>query len=1039
MKKGVTALFIGLIAMCATAVSVASFSLAWFRRPGDDMSEEIVDGQIALRGYFFSGNGSEENPYEIVSPIHFYNLSRLQNLGVFPTTAHFRIGHDFDPDDGITDYECLDSLGNHADYLDMGPFLSETGLTIRPVGTESTPFRGIFKGNGIPIKNLVISGYPEDIGVFGYVSYDGSIEGLVCSDLEIHSLGYTKITTDEDIFNLYNPNIDDIFNGAAHYLASQTSLSFYEKTGPTSYTENALKAVNGVGGTTFEGLDANVIQVPIGSDVDDSNKDDRFVSEVGYFLPTYPSVIGDPFTYSWSSSSSLIRETDALNVDLDGDGVNDKVIAFDLNLLKYAGDGENEFNNTERNMMVNARLSLTASVTVDGIIYSRVIQSYGLEFYSNNHTYGDGEVSVSIFCNYLTPEDPTHPDTNYHHGNNIGFLVGHLDGTLENSYVYHGSFVFNDDDDCHPIITETQTGLVGEVGTNVVNALNPDYNNTVNGAIGVMNFTRIYSGIRNDFSGGETIYSGTESGKKFVCYDEDTSGNSIINTNPSTTLYSKYEDYLRHTDSGRLITPVDGNDVSGSTWGTSTVPATPPAKFNSVEFLYNKLIEDEYVDDVLTVDRGLGVFKIATPRNTSSGADDPSKYGLHVYDNWGDCTIYSGTPHNKVYFSTAEYNHLYSGYNPNWGITTDKVDPLRATTLPSYSDVFTFGYPFSRDYNYVFQLDLTQNTPASTHNYMYNTSSEFLTNYLTSILKDKNGEAITHGNYRFGFMFRSSENITLNSLSSYMPVSKPGNAVNYGSGKYYPSNSIIFKIDNDAGANVSVIGSERNISIYKFRTTGTNTPVEMYTMYCENILSDDPRYLDSHRYFTYDYTQAVDNTSEVCVPYSENNMGEDPETLYAHIFHLPKSEDGYMYAIGMASSGFAKEYDPSKGARAKLYYLAVQGQTAGTIDTNNIADVGNHLNNVDFLTTEPTKADYSNVSGYAAKRSYVNFSANFNTTDGQLDIDSKTVSTNNYLLFSFNNNPQFIMAMTAYDFKNEHAYYVNSEPTPRDTASSPIV
>ncbi len=1031
MKKGITSLLIGLIAMSSIAISIMSFSLAWFKGLGSEIDEEIVDGQIALRGYFFSGNGSEENPYEIVNPVHFYNLSRLQNLGVFPTTAHFRIGHDFEPDDGIIDYKCLDGSGNQVDELDMGPFFaSNPSLTIRPIGSESTPFRGIFRGNGIPIKNLVISGYPEDIGVFGYVSYDGYVEGLVCSDLEVHSLGYTKYATQPDIYNLYSPNIDNIFDGAAHYLASQTSLSFYEKVG-ANYVERQLKSVNGVGGTELIGIDTDVIQVPVGSDVDDGNQDDKFVSEIGYFIPTFPNVNNDPFTYSWISSSSLIQETDAL-VDLDGDGVNDKVIAFDLNLLRYAGDGEGQFNNTEANMEVSARLSLTASVTVDGVVYSRVIQSYGLEFYSNNHEYGDGYISTNIYCNYLTPEDPSHPDTNYHHGNNIGFLIGHLDGSLENSYVYNGKFVFNDDDDCHPIITETKQGLVGEVGTNVINSLDPDYNSTVRGEIGVMNFTRIYEGIRKDFAGGETTYGGTESDYKFVAYDgKDTGGNDIINTGP-TSLFSLYEPYLRHTDSGHYITPVDGN-VSGSTWGTSTVPNNVPEKFNTVDFLFNNLIEDERDGEGnITVDRGLGVFKIATPRNT--GADGKA-YGLVWNYNWGNCRIFSGTPKNKVYFSTAEYDHTYSGYNPSWGISSNQVDPLRATTLPSYSDVFTFDYPFSRDYNYVFQLDLTQNSASTKHNYMYNTDSPFLTNYLTSILKDKNGEAITHGNYRFGFMFRSSENVVLNSLSSYMEIDKPGRTVDYGGGKYYPSNSIIFKIENEKGANVSVVGSERNISIYKFRTNASADPVELYTMYSENILSEDPRYVDSHRYFTYDYRPSANGaTSDVCVPYSDYNMGDGDKALYGHIFHLPKSEDGYMYAIGRAGGGFA-----FNDGKARLYYLAVQGQTAGTIDTNKIADVGNHLDNVDFLTTEPSKSDYTSVDGYTPKRAFVNFSANFNTTDGELDVATKTVAATDYLLFEFDNDPQFIMAMTAYDFKTIHGFYVNLEAIKRDSSTEPIV
>ena len=415
---------VGLITLASVAISMASITLAWFGGRTSRTSDENLPGVIGLRGYFFSGSGrSALDPYEIVSPIHLYNLSRLQNYGIFTEKTYFRIGHDFDPNDGINNYQCIDmDTGDYVDYLDMGPlFRDNPTLEIRPIGSECTPFSGDFRGNGIPVKNLVISGYPEDIGVFGYANYDAVIDGLVCSDLVVKSLGYTKSPTTDPRYQLFNADIDNIFANAS-YLTQYTNLDFYNWNGASYVRANpgpnpGLKNINS-GGVTYSSIDTNVVT-------------DTTIYK-GYFVPTYPSdvpVANDPFTYTWSSSSSLITESDALNLDLDSDGKKDKLICFDLDLLANAGTGEGEFN-CEENMQVDARLSLIASVQIDGIIYSRVIQSYVIEFHSNSSVYGDGQFSLSIFCTYTAPEDPGHESTNYFHGNNIGFLVGHLDGTM---------------------------------------------------------------------------------------------------------------------------------------------------------------------------------------------------------------------------------------------------------------------------------------------------------------------------------------------------------------------------------------------------------------------------------------------------------------------------------------------------------------------------------------------------------------------------------------------------------------------------------
>ena len=585
---------------------------------------------------------------------------------------------------------------------------------------------------------------------------------------------------------------------------------------------------------------------------------------------------------------------------------------------------------------------------------------------------------------------------------------------VKHSYVYNGTFKFNDSG-YNPIKAETQIGLVGEVGTNVVNALDPDFNNVLHGETGVMNFTRIYSGIRSDFVGGEQIKAGLESGNKFVSYD------TVKNT-ASDSLFNKYSSYLRHTINGNYITGQFGQTGGNwSTWQDYTVPNTVPEDFNTVDFLYNNIIEDDKDNEGhITVDRGLGVFKIATPRNTDANAGN---YGDHVFDNMGDCRVISGTPHTKVYFSTAEYDHT-AGSQPHWGANAGQIEPLRATTLPSNSNVFTFDYPFSRDYNYVFELDLLQNTPSSVNNYMYNTDSVFLTNYLKSQLIDKYGRPVTHGDYRFGFMFRTAENYLINSLSSYMPVSKPGRTSLYPDGNYYPSNAIVFNIENDNGANVSVVGNGQDISIFKYRTNAAADPLERYTMKSANT-----DVLDSHRYFSYDYTDGHNGaTSTLTVPYAENLMG-DGGALYAHIFKLDKLPDGWAYAIG-SSNGNAK---------ANLFYLAVQGQTDGTIGSA-IAKVGNVLEDVDFLISAPQKSDYvisteeiagqqvQTIAFNSNKLANFNFTSNFNTTNGTFVINTQTVEIDGVdrvlINLAYNNDPQFITYLFAYDYKAEPAFCV---------------
>lgn len=1011
MKKILSRSLISIICTGLAAFALSMATLAWFTTPGGSTDKENVDGEVGLRGYFYSGDGSYDWPFEIVSPIHFYNLTRLQNLGVFTQRkTYFKVGHIFENDTTPKCLNIVDGVQVPQPWLDMGDFCATN--TVLPIGGEGAPFIGDFDGQGIPIKNLKISGYPEDIGVFGYVSFEGVVKGLVCENLEIHSLGYTQTPPDSST-TLFMQDVDDIFNSAS-YLATDTSLDFIDNNSADPI--NHLKSHNGLGGTTVSHVNQTGRVI----------NNNEYVYN-GYFIPTFPQRENDPFTYSWKTSSSLLKKCDSSYVSqgltIPANTIN-KAIIIDMEDLALSSDSEDKKGfNCGKEMQVDVRLSLIASVEIGGFTYSRVIQSYKLEFYSNSSIFSQGNYSVSMFCDYLeTYKDPNlekETITNYHHGNNIGFLAGHVDGTITDSYVYMGKLFFNDENKCHEIKTETETGLVGEIGTNVANSINPDFGLTTHGDTGIINYTKIFENIRSKAVVGDTVDAGYMGAPINVAYYS-----YYDYRNTGENKYSLFQDYLRYwpDDKHSPITSLVQSETSGLVdysgdgsiiWHDYNIPAgtdsNAPNSFNSVDFLWNAIIQDE-----TNKDRGMGVFKIVS--NYLDTSDPNFKYADHMFDFMGKCRISTGAEKTKVYFSTAEYDHTVTG-QPTWGGGADQIEPLRPTTLPSYSDKASFEYPFSRDYNYCFELDLSQSQYADGKNFMYNTKSEFLANYLSSKLIDKFGGEISPKNPRFGFMFRSSDNEILSSLSSYMQVGAPGTKQNYGTEDdpvYYPSNSIVFRIENSNGANVSVVGNGNNdITIYSYDpTSSANDITPMYTM--KNTKVGD----DQHRFFKYTLSNgdtSGDTTTIVEPNPSSNNSMNDTGDLYAHIFKLPQGD----YVIG--SSG-----------TANLYYLAVQGQTDASIGDNELAAIGNAITDVDFLVEAPTLSDYL---GKTLKVALFCFKSDQNTLKNKMiEVGvNEDASHNKYVGMNFNNNPVFIpyLLLSSKSKNIGTKYYINSAPYDR--------
>ena len=970
-----------LIGLTTSVISVAAVSLAWFMAPNvtaDDNS--YLNGSIELRNYFFSGNGTESKPYEIVSPIHFYNLTRLQNLGIFPEKKYFQIGHVFDID-GTPSLRCIndeyDENGDPIlrDYLDMGPFSSSK--IVLPIGDEGCPFVGTIDGKGMPIRNLKVQGYPEDIGVFGYVASEGVLSGLVFDNLEVVSLGYNSDVTAED-YNLFSQDIDDIFDvSGEHSYLKDAYLELHQYSHTTSeYGSENLKKLNGVSGTTL--VDINKTESP-------SNVygDTNYYN--AYFLPKYPNVQNDVFSYTWKSSSPIIKQVKGLNMD----GVADPIV-LDLTPLIDSAD----FNTDQKTTQADAKIYLIATVEVDGFTFSRVIQSYKVECYNNDTVNSAQSWSASIFCDYaIQAGHPDDKNTNYHHGNNIGLVAGHVDGNISNCYVFDGRFKFNETG-YHPIATETETALVGEIGSNVENSIDPDLGSVVNGEYGIMNFTKIYGKIRTDMTYPKTVKAGQripEGGSSMVNY---ISYKEFINQDG----IGDFVDYLRYYDGKKdeqeFITYTSTSMGSG-VWHDKALNSANDIKydFNSVDFLWNNLIQDEPNHD-----RGLGVFKIVSTYN--SGAKSGS-YGAYMANNLGESRIINVSPRTKVYFSTAEYDHTKGG--PSWGTNEDQILPLRGSTLPSYSDITSFEWPFSRDYNYCFELDLTQVNTLGGKDFLSNTDNPFLVNYLSSKLKDKYGAPIKPGSPRFGFMFRSSDNEFLPELSSYMPLKEPGDKHDIlGDGKYYPSNCIVFRIDNANGANVSVVGNGGDICIYSYDpTTPTGKPSKLYSMRSSRVGTETSG--DAHKYFTYDAATGETGTETV---QNNNDMSDDKE-LYGHIFWLPQGD----YVIGARSGD------------ANLFYLAVQGQTEGTIGGNDVISIGSAVEDVDFLLVKPTLADYPNDLSFAL----FSYSANFNSTSGIVYMEVVEVDTKKYMKVRFATSPVFVLYVKTYSRHSEHTYYINNE------------
>ena len=920
-----------LITLIVPVVTVITASVAWFMAKNLE-KDNGANGSLGLRTYFYQGDGTKDDPYEIVIPQHLYNLSRLQNFGILKDNSYFRIGHDFENDGN---YKCLKVENGvvqqeHVDFLDMSSMKS----SFMSIGSEGTPFSGIFEGNNIPVLNLTVDSSLEDMGLFGYCDSDSNIQNLIVSNLTVNCVGYSKEVNAID--DLYTTVVDNALT--KNTVFEKADLYYFDKYAnkQTKFREEKI-----IVGTNFNGIDAASETI---NGVNYSNS---------YFTP-YFDTSDSRFEYDVKVSNN------ALDVITTDDGQTQ--VRVNLDFI----NNNDDFANT--NCEIDTRISLVASTIYNNRKYSRVIQTYLAKIYSNRASDKTSTgYTMTVYTDYVDPNSSSQY-TNYFHGNNIGFLAGHVDGSMTNCYVYDSKINFNQGDSTifKPVETESEIGLVGEIGVNVENTLAPEYGFSDKGEIGVINFSGIYSSIRSDFPTNTMQTSIKKS---------DTTGTDRFYVDYTKYLnqntYQLYAEYLR-TTSASISTYITS---SGQNNGGSFQPTSGSAA-NSVDFFGQKLIED-----TATTDRGLGIFKVATSNDRSNF--DPTTYNKDTYfiNGLGTSSITNGTAKTEIYYTTAENDAKDGITNPTAWYPSNGVHPSggdynfveNMSTIPDYADSSTFTSKYEQRSNYVFKLNFGNDySKVGNNSYFYNTDSKLLQEYFKYKLIDKYGKSIEPGNNRFGLMIRKSDYTQLSSLSSYLTISS-NKSITTVNGQQYPANSILFEISNSNGANISVIASSNNnrngyVSIYgyDYDSSGNlkylnangnlgNTAVPLYTMFVPN--NDN---IDTLKYFNYDSTTGKTDTTAVVA--SDTNSSNK---LFAHIFKVPKGK----YFIG------------SPNGSINIYYMAVQGQTSGTIDEINVAQGINRVAGVDFLLCDPT--------GDLKKYAKLTYLAKFNTNSGTLRVYSQ--------------------------------------------------
>lgn len=924
-------------------------------------------GTIGQRSYFHCGTGTEDDPYVITRPRHLFNLSRLQALGVFSEKNYFQLGYDV-MGDGTYGFFKDDSSSEFSPYLDM----SDLTYDINSIGNEATPFYGIFDGKGMEIKNLTVHCDLEDSGLFGYVASRGVVENFILDNVTIVNDGYT-----DDFSDFYSED-------AESNMKKAFSVSVKQGTRTTTFSydsdlKNVVKDTNGSGADSTNTVSFQIYE----ENADSSTKNE-------YQMPEF-SFDGTYTNYSFS----LLPSDEFFTKDNEGKYTlikkSEEASSLD-DVFSYFDSFKNE-EDTSYPLTFSMTMSLVGTyMDSQGINYSKVVTALNISF----EKLAQDSQSITM---YVQPRETEH-------GNNIGLVIGHCDGSCKNVFVHDGNFEINGQSNYHAANQKSAMGFIGYVSPSVSNSASSTSKGETAGAgkdVGVLDFTDVYNSIIGNGS--------------FTNVKQTLAGKSSYYTYVPVTD-NEYMDYLRYF-SGK-----------SETIRYSTSDYTIPFKGKT-------LVQD---DD--THDLGLGVFKIATDyANEGLGNDvfSNAERSAIVKSKNGSET-YVTNDKSKVFYSTYEYDK--ENLSSLYGLSSfDKLSAaisnassaslfsIGASSIPMENSVESQSL-YEAYYNYLFRFslsnresfyfsDLNDSTPGG----------RFLNNYFKYKLVDEEGNALDTSSSQFGLMIKNKQRANITELTTNYRLTSTGNMYvleDSASSSYSVANSINFDIKTEY-ANVTIIASSYEgssdaksknsmLGVYKLpegsdaledvsgeaykvpKGTSWNNPDYGMLLTSDNAMS----FFDYQTNSTSGYGQIgvsnVDGSSfsEITSlnPLSATDMrGNDGVVsdsvyssymqypLYAHTFKLPKGK----YCLGSAFGD------------CRVYYICAQGQDEGDISMNaNIYSKVNLIENVDFVTESRFDSKGTDVNKY------------FTLSNGTATLDQTTANQKRcFIIFDSGNVTHF--------------------------------
>lgn len=897
-KKGLFALYISTISTLVSTIALSvGMTIALYQK---SVKGNGTYGEVSLRSYYESGSGTENDPFIITRPRHLYNLSRLQGLGVYGEKAYFQLGKvDLGGvnSNGVPMCYADDSSTVKKPYLDMSGSDRDTN-PINAIGSEALPFYGEFDGQNVEIKDLNVYCNPQDAGLFGYTAHGSMVKNLFLSNVTVNALGYT-----DEYADLYSPE-STIGNNAWFVYTPNDSSESINFT--SDYANTVFTYFNANNTTDFEYTEQGSSPIPT----------------VSIHAPS------NSYTFSTLLSGDLVTLNE-----------NGEIVPDLTRVFEFFKEKKNEDDAKFPIQASSAASLIVSSVDRYGQKHSKVLLNLEYDFTL------DTESSSFISMGVRVSGD---------HGNNIGLVAGHCDGSISNCYVYNGSFQMNNGGAGYNYLANgSDLGLIGKVGGTVQNILasESDVGAKEGKSIGVLDFTTIYRDIISDTSfDGSHTQSGLTAG---------------VTYNPIPT--TKYLQYLRYYE-GNYITIAE----------------------DAVSFRGRQIITNT----------DLGVFTVATDaRTTGMHGDAGQNIDRSVVLTDDDLTIddASGEDNYYIYYSTGEYNKGYHSTHGTGLTYASYVDNFQSDSSTSIlpgrhfprKDQVTRESFETREarQNYFVRFKLDPGYRRGKGFYFSDVDTEtdggaFMANYFNYKLVDQNSYHIPVGNNKCGVMLKNNLRQEVSSfaasfacpdLTPFQGVARTVYALEDAEQNPYVSNMVNFEIKNEM-ANVTVIAAPSDnskpsaLGVYKLDDSDFEGSID-YQMDNYNLTFkqsyDSPDYAffmpttNKLTYFDYrvnsltqkgeigkydsngTFTVAT-NATDATVPsdYDTTEFGyESGKTrLFAHTFCLPKGR----YCIGSAAR--------DSQCVPKIYYMCAQGQDDGQFDfDDNVFASTDRVENVDFI------------------------------------------------------------------------------------------